>query len=84
MWDVTLKSGLYGIWSLFKGEGEYGSVLWVWNLNIHVGLLLLLGLAMSHVECYFEIRYLAVFLFKEEGGSCPIFLSVHLLSFSKT
>ena len=45
---------------MFKGEGDmkYGSVLWVWNLNI--GLLLLLGLSRSHVECYFEIRFLAV------------------------
>ena len=31
---------------MFKGV-KYGSVLWVWNVNI--GLLLLLGLSMSHV-----------------------------------
>ena len=48
---------------------KYGSVLWVWNLNI--GLLLLLGLLMSHVECYFEIRFLAAFLFN-------ILVSTHL------
>ena len=73
MCDVTLKCTTVKLvrdLEMFKegrgkGDMKYGSVLWVWNLNI--GLLLLLGLSMSHVECYFEIRFLAVFLFNILG-----------------
>ena len=37
---------------------KYESVLRVWNVNI--GMILLLGLSMSHVECYFEKVFSAV------------------------